>query len=130
MVVLEGVFPYNEKPYTLATTFEVKAMTVPERRGPKPVGEILGTLFAARGLSRLRSAGELEEAWNAAVGEPACRQTRLGGIKRGVLSVAVAHPALLEDLSSYRKPALLAELRRQLPDVPIHDIRFRVGPLT
>lgn len=105
-------------------------MTAPERNGPKPVGEILGSLFAARGLGRLRSAGELEEAWNAAVGDPACRQTRLGGIKRGVLNVSVAHPALLEDLAAYRKPAILAELRRQLPDVPIHDIRFRVGPLT
>lgn len=105
-------------------------MTAQGRRGPKPVGEILGSLFAARGLGRLRSAGELEEAWNAAVGEPASRQTRPAGIKRGVLNVSVAHPALLEDLSAYRKPALLAELRRLLPDVPIHDIRFRVGPLT
>ena len=101
----------------------------PKRRGPKPLSEILGDLFAARGYGRLRAVGELEDAWNAAVGEPGCRQTRVGGVRRGVLNVTVAHPALLEELAAFRKPALLAALRRDAPGTPIHDIRFRVGPI-
>jgi len=101
----------------------------PKGRGPKPLSEILGDLFAARGYGRLRAVGELEAAWASAVGEPGCRQTRVGGVRRGVLNVTVAHPALLEELATFRKPMLLAALRRDAPGTPILDIRFRVGPI-
>ncbi len=101
----------------------------PKPRGPKALSEILGELFAARGYGRLQAAGELEAAWDAAVGDPGRRGTRVGGVRRGVLSVTVAHPALLEELATFRKPALLAALRRDAPGTPIHDIRFRVGPV-
>jgi hypothetical protein len=93
------------------------------------VADILGELFASRGFGRLRALKELEDAWNAAVGEPGCRQTRLGEVRRGVLMVTVAHPALLEELSAFRKPSILAALRRNAPGTVVHDIRFRVGPV-
>jgi hypothetical protein len=89
----------------------------------------LGELFAARGYGRLRARRELEAAWDAAVGEPGCHQTLVGEVRRGVLNVTVAHPALLEELAAFRKPALLAALRRQAPGTLVHDIRFRVGPV-
>jgi hypothetical protein len=101
----------------------------PNRRGPKQVADILGELFATRGFSRLRALKELEEAWNAAVGEPACHQTQLGEVRRGILNVTVAHSTLLEELAAFRKPLLLAALRRDAPGTLIHDIRFRVGPI-
>lgn len=102
----------------------------PGRRGPKPLGEILNNLFAAKGLGRLRAATELHAAWNLAVGEPLCHQTEVGDVRRGVLNVTVAHPALLEELSAFRKPALLSSLRQNLTGTVIHDIRFRVGPIS
>lgn len=98
-------------------------------RGPKPLKDVLGSLLAAKGYGRLRSASELEAAWEAAVGEAASRQTRLGAIRRGVLNVSVSHPALLEELAAFRKPEILAALRRAAPDARILDIRFRVGPI-
>jgi predicted nucleic acid-binding Zn ribbon protein len=104
-------------------------MASPNRRGPKPLAEILGELFAARGFGRLRALKELEDAWNTAVGEPGCRQTRVGEVRRGVLNVTVAHPTLLEELAAFQKPALLAALRQNAPGTVIHDIRFRVGPI-
>ena len=113
--------PYNEKTFT--------SMSSPNRCGPRPLSDILGELFATRGYGRLRALKELEDAWNAAVGEPGCRQTRLGEVRRGVLNVTVAHPALLEELSTFQKPALLAALRQNAPGTVIHDIRFRVGPI-
>ena len=67
----------------------------------------------SRGYGRFRARQELEDAWNAAVGEPGCRQTQVGEVRRGVLNVTVAHPALLEELAAFQKPALLAALRRE-----------------
>jgi predicted nucleic acid-binding Zn ribbon protein len=99
------------------------------RRGPRPLSEILGDLFTMRGYGRLLARQELEDAWNAAVGEPYCRQTRLGEVRRGVLNVTVAHSTLLEELVAFRKPALLDAMRAGAPATTIHDIRFRVGPV-
>ncbi|AGA24577.1 DUF721 domain-containing protein [Singulisphaera acidiphila] len=104
-------------------------MSSPKFRGPKSVSDILGELFATRGYGRLRAQTELEEAWNAAVGEPGCRQTRVGEVRRGVLNVTVAHSTLLEELAAYQKPQLLAALRQNAPGTTVHDIRFRVGPI-
>ena len=96
-------------------------------RGPQALGDVLGHLFAERGYGRLQAVGELEAAWIVAVGDFAAGQTRLGGVRRGVLNVTVAHPALLEELASFRKSQILVALRRDLPQTPILDLRFRVG---
>jgi predicted nucleic acid-binding Zn ribbon protein len=102
-------------------------MSIPNRRGPRALSEILGELLTVRGYGRFWARQELEAAWNAAVGEPLCWQTQLGEVRRGVLNVTVAHPALLEELAAFRKPALLAALRTGVPGTMIHDLRFRVG---
>ena len=104
-------------------------MSNPSRRGPRPLSDILGELFTVRGYGRLHARQELEDAWNRAVGEPYCYQTRLGEVRRGVLNVTVAHSTLLEELSAFRKPALLKALRLGAPATMIHDIRFRVAPV-
>jgi predicted nucleic acid-binding Zn ribbon protein len=104
-------------------------MPNPNRRGPRALSEILGELFTVKGYGQLRALGELEAAWNTAVGEPHCHQTRVGEVRRGVLTVIVAHPTLLEELAAFRKPELLQALREGAPATPIQDIRFRVGPI-
>src|SRR5438309_1636988 len=85
---------YNEKTFIQ----RANGMRGPDRRGPTPLADILGALFAARGYGRLRAVGELEGAWVAAVGEATARQTRLGSVRHGVLTITVAHPTLLEEL--------------------------------
>lgn len=95
--------------------------------GPRALSEIVGDLFASRGYGRLRALGALEAAWNRALGEPHCRATRVGEVRRGVLSVTVAHPALLEELAAFRKAELLEAVRAGAPEMGISDIQFRVG---
>jgi len=104
-------------------------MSNASRRGPRPLAEILGDLFTVRGYGRLLARQELEDAWNATLGEPYCWQTRLGEVRRGVLNVTVAHSTLLEELAAFRKSALLQALRACAPAMTIHDIRFQVGPV-
>ena len=104
-------------------------MSNASRRGPRSLAEVLGDLFTVRGYGRLLARQELEDAWNATLGEPYCRQTRLGEVRRGVLNVTVAHSTLLEELAAFRKSALLQALRACVPAMTIHDIRFRVGPV-
>jgi predicted nucleic acid-binding Zn ribbon protein len=97
--------------------------------GPKPLSDILADLFAARGLARVQATGELESAWATTIGEPGCRHTRVEHLRRGILSIVVAHPTLLAELASFQKPTLLASMRRNLIGTSIHDIRFRVGTI-
>ncbi len=99
-------------------------------RGPVPLAEVLGDLFAARGLARVRGTAELAEAWAHAVGEAGQGRTRVDGVRRGVLTITVAHPTLLAELATFRKAELLAALRRKLAEVTIHDIRFRIGSIS
>jgi predicted nucleic acid-binding Zn ribbon protein len=98
-------------------------------RGPKLLSNILGELFTVRGYGRLWARQELEDAWNEAVGEPYRHQTQVGEVRRGVLTVTVAHSSLLEELVSFRKALLLEALRSGAPATAIHDIRFRVGAI-
>jgi hypothetical protein len=103
-------------------------MSSPSRR-PRSLSDILGEMFTVRGYGRLWARQELENAWNTAVGEPHCRQTRIDNVRHGVLNVTVAHSALLEELVAFRKAALLASLNCGAPGTAIHDIRFRFGSI-
>ena len=93
----------------------------------RSLSDILGEMFTVRGYGRLWARQELENAWNTAVGEPHCRQTRIDDVRHGVLNVTVSHSALLEELVAFRKVTLLASLKCGAPGTAIHDIRFRFG---
>ena len=99
-------------------------------RRPRSLSDILGEIFIVRGYGRLWARQELENAWNTAIGEPHCRQTRVGDVRHAVLNVTVAHSTLLDELVAFRKAALLASLRWGAPGTAIHDIRFRVSSVS
>jgi hypothetical protein len=91
------------------------------------VGEIIGRLFAARGWGRQQDRLRLEEAWTETLGKAQARYTRVGGLRKGVLDIFVANAVLLQELAHYQKRRLLEQLRFRLPEVRIHDLRFRAG---
>jgi Dna[CI] antecedent, DciA len=90
------------------------------------MSDILCELIAVRGYGRLWTRQLLENAWKAAIGEPYCNQTQVGEIRRGVLSVIVAHAFVLEELKAFRKATLLATLQSSPLGTAIHDIQFQV----
>jgi hypothetical protein len=98
-------------------------------RGPRALGEVLGELILARGLGQVRSATQLAAAWAQVIAEPKPCQTRVSGLRHGVLTITVAHPVLLEELVAFRKSELLQRMRETLPHVRLQDLRFRIGTI-
>ena len=95
-------------------------------RGPEKLGDVLGRLFTLRGWGRRQGRLHLEQAWTDVAGEHA-KQTRVAGLRRGVLEVEVGNAVLLQELSHYHKRRLLEALRAKLPDTKLTDLRFRAG---
>jgi predicted nucleic acid-binding Zn ribbon protein len=96
-------------------------------KGPELLSEILSRLFTARGWGRRQGRLRLEQAWTEAAGEDIARHTRVGGLRRGILEVEVANAVLLQELAHYHKRRLLKDLRGQLPETTVTDLRFRAG---
>jgi predicted nucleic acid-binding Zn ribbon protein len=99
----------------------------PPPRGPEGIGNILGRLFTGRGWGRRQERLQLEKAWAEAAGPAHAAHTRVGTVRRGVLEVVVDNAVLLQELAHYHKRRLLESLRKQLPNTPLSDLRFRAG---
>jgi predicted nucleic acid-binding Zn ribbon protein len=97
------------------------------RKGPEPLGEILGRLFAARGWGRRQGRLHLETVWAEVVGPAGAKHTRVAGLRRGVLEILVDNAVLLQELAHFQKQTLLQQLRARLPGTPLRDLRFRTG---
>src|SRR5262245_22728457 len=98
-------------------------------QGPELLKEILSRLFTARGWGRRQDRLRLEQAWADAM--TACgleaEQTRVNGLRRGVLEVLVDNAVMLQELVHFHKRKLLEALRGNLAGTTIHDLRFRAG---
>jgi len=99
----------------------------PASKGPEPLREILSRLFTARGWGRRQAQLHLEKAWAEAAGPDYAAQTRVGGLRRGVLEIVVGNAVLLQELAHFHKRRLLEALRPRLPRTPLTDLRFRAG---
>lgn len=99
---------------------------LPER--PKPsssVRELVSLVLRQHGIGGDPALRRAVAAWREAAGHDFCQQTRVTGLKKGVLSVEVQSAALLQELSVYRKRELLLALRKAEPG--ISDVKFRPG---
>jgi predicted nucleic acid-binding Zn ribbon protein len=96
-------------------------------RGPEPIGDILGRLFTQRGWGRRQGRLHLEQAWADVAGPEFAKQTRVAGLRRGVLEVEVTSAVLLQELAHFHKRRLLEALRARLPGTTLNDLRFRAG---
>src|SRR5215475_2813803 len=92
---------------------------------PQKIANVLAEMMARRGYARDRSSASLAEAWEQAAGPLVAQHSRVGLVRQGRLEVTVAHSALVQELT-FQKAAILAELRKRLPEENIADLRFRV----
>ena len=96
-------------------------------RQPRLISELLpGVLKGLRGPkgSRMERLGPV---WVEVAGESTATRTRLSGLESGVLTIEVESAALKHHLTTFRRETLLGQLQERLPDLPLHDLRFRVG---
>jgi predicted nucleic acid-binding Zn ribbon protein len=96
-------------------------------KGPEKIADVLGRLFTSRGWGRKNDRLRLEAAWAEASGAALAKDTRVLGLKRGVLEVEVKNAVLMSELAQYHKRGLLAKLRKVLTGVTLTDIKFRAG---
>jgi predicted nucleic acid-binding Zn ribbon protein len=95
--------------------------------GPENIADILGRMFTSRGWGRKNDRMLLEAAWAQAAGEQLIKDTRVMGVKRGVLEVEVRNAVLIQELTHFHKRGLLGKLRKSLPAITLTDIKFRAG---
>jgi predicted nucleic acid-binding Zn ribbon protein len=95
-------------------------------KGPERLGDVLSRLFTLRGWGRRQGRLHLEQAWAEVSGEYA-KQTRVAGLRRGVLEVEVGSAVVLQELAHFHKRRLLEALRARLPGTTLTDLRFRAG---
>lgn len=90
------------------------------------VSQALSELIALRGLARLRGESQLADVWKQIAGPHIARNTRVIGINRGALQIAVTNAALLSELASFHKASLLQALQANHADLKIRDLKFRL----
>ncbi|OWK45397.1 DUF721 domain-containing protein [Fimbriiglobus ruber] len=98
-----------------------------ESSGPENLGDVLARLFTARGWGRKSERLRLEAAWAEAVGPAFLPETRVSGLRRGVMEVEVKSGVLIQELAQFHKRKLITALREKLPGTTITDLKFRAG---
>ena len=93
---------------------------------PQPLGDVLSRLIALRGYGRVRGQRQLADVWREAAGEKIAANTKVMGLKNGVLQIGVSNAALLSELASFHRHSLLDALRSSGRDLVIRDVKFRL----
>ncbi len=89
------------------------------------LADVLPQLIARYGIQQQGNIEKIAEAWKEAVGEPYAAVTRVAGLRRGVLEIAVPHNAFIQELS-FRQTELLAAVRKAVAEVKIGKLKFVV----
>ena len=100
-----------------------------ERRKPRALGDVVREFLEVSGLSRRAELAHIEMAWRKVGGPDVATRTRLLGVNRYVVTIEVGSPALLAELSGFRKRDLVARLAVELPGQLVKDIKFVQGSL-
>jgi hypothetical protein len=89
------------------------------------VGALISRVAEQVGIGRSPQLQALDKAWREAVGRATAAQTRIQGLRAGVLTIEVTSSALAQELMVYYRRELLARLRAQA-GAALVDLRFRV----
>ena len=100
-----------------------------KRRGVRRIGEVFPQLLARRGYADVQRSSALKEAWQEVAGRVFSKHSRAVRNSGGVVEIAVANSATLQELT-FRKKNLLRQLATKLSGETVSDIKFRVTRLS
>lgn len=96
---------------------------------PRPLGDLIREYMEVSGLSRRAELAHVETAWRKVAGPEVASRTRLLGVKRYVVTIEVGSPALLSELTGFKKADLVRRMQAELPDQLVKDLKFVQGSL-
>jgi len=99
----------------------------PREIGLRPLGEMLHRLLREWGADERARDGGLCDRWRNIVGDEIGEHSRPGTYRNGVLTVEVDSAALLAELSTYCREALLESLRADPTFRGLRALRFRLA---
>ena len=92
-------------------------------RVARRIGEFLPQVLRDLGPRRRDELYVLTEAWSRAAGPDVALRSRVVGMNRDTLTVAVESAALMQEIASFRRPEILARIRAEFPRRTIADLR-------
>jgi hypothetical protein len=97
-----------------------------DKSEPAALGDVISQLFALRGYGRTQGNKQLENSWAEVVGSDISEQTKVMGLKNGVLQIGVSNSALISELSAFLKPEFLEKFQTDYSHLKIKDIKFKL----
>ena len=91
------------------------------------IGSLVNQLLSRRGYAQIVASEEMHRVIANSVGTQLSSAIHVGNLKGGVLHVYANDSVTLQELS-FRKQAILRELRKEMPDNRVTDLRFRIQP--
>lgn len=98
------------------------------QKGPKPIGDLLSRLMSRKAYAQIQSTDQRAAAWSRVAGAELAANSRAGNVRRGVLDVIARNSIAVQELT-FQKKRLVKKMVAELPELKIHDIRFRVGEI-
>jgi predicted nucleic acid-binding Zn ribbon protein len=99
-----------------------------ERRPIHTLRDAIASFLETSGLARATLSDQVGRAWCEILGPEIAKHTRLSRtLRRGTLNVEVDSPALLGELSGFRKAEILRGLQERIKRKHIEDVRFKLG---
>src|SRR6185503_14601703 len=93
------------------------------RKDPRSLRDLLPEVLREIGPRRRDELYELTEAWSRAAGPDVALRSRVVGMNRDTLTVAVESASLRQEIESFRRPEILARFRAEFPRRTIADLR-------
>lgn len=92
---------------------------------PKRIAELVSRLMSRKAYAQMQTSDQRESAWARVVGTELASVCRVGNVRRGVLEVFVTSSVAIQELT-FQKKRFVKMMVMELPDLKMHDIRFRV----
>ncbi len=91
---------------------------------PASLGRLLDQVVRRHGIAEKSGQQKLNAIWAEVAGERIGNKSYVRRLRGGVLEVGVRNGAVLEELSSYLKHDLLAEIQSKHVDLRIQSLKF------